>query len=94
MIIEVLPSEVGKEGVLPRRRIENKDIPVLDDKLCIGCSRCAKDCPVGAVEMKEVGVNKKGRPIKRPVFDAEKCVSCDTCLETCPKDALTMKEAL
>jgi NADH-quinone oxidoreductase subunit I/NAD(P)H-quinone oxidoreductase subunit I len=44
--------------------------------------------------MVEVGVNEKGRPIKRPVFDAEKCVSCETCVEVCPKDALTMEEVL
>ena len=90
-INEVLPSELSK-GVAPRRHIENKDLPVLEDKKCISCSRCAKDCPVDAVKMVEVGVNEKGRPIKRPVFDAEKCVSCETCVETCPKGALTMKE--
>jgi NADH-quinone oxidoreductase subunit I/NAD(P)H-quinone oxidoreductase subunit I len=90
-INEVLPSELSK-GVEPRRHTENKDLPVLEDKKCISCSRCAKDCPVDAVKMVEVGVNEKGRPIKRPVFDAEKCVSCETCVEVCPKDALTMKE--
>ena len=90
-INEVLPSELDK-GVAPRRRTEHKDLPLLEDKKCISCSRCAKDCPVDAVKMVEVGVNEKGRPIKRPVFDAEKCVSCETCVEVCPKDALTMKE--
>ena len=92
-IEEVLPSEVGKKTT-PSRRIEHKDIPEVEDKKCIGCSRCAKDCPVDAVKMVEVGVNEKGRPIKRPVFDSEKCVSCETCLEVCPKDALIMKEVL
>lgn len=90
-ILEVLPSEVNK-GVAPRERIKNVDIPVVEDKKCISCSRCAKECPVEAVKMVEVGVNEKGRPIKRPVFDKEKCVSCETCVEICPKDALTMQE--
>jgi len=92
-ILEVLPSEIAK-GVAPREHIENVDLLVVDDKKCISCSRCAKECPVGAVEMVEVGVNEKGRPIKRPVFDKGKCVSCETCVEICPKDALTMQEVL
>lgn len=90
-IEEVLPSEL-KKGATPRRHVEHVDLPVVDDKKCISCSRCAKDCPVEAVKMVEVGVNEKGRPIKRPVFDKEKCVSCETCVEVCPKDALTMQE--
>jgi NADH-quinone oxidoreductase subunit I/NAD(P)H-quinone oxidoreductase subunit I len=73
---------------------EHVDLPVLEDKKCISCSRCAKECPVEAVKMVEVGVNEKGRPIKRPVFDKEKCVSCETCVEVCPKDALKMGEVL
>ncbi len=90
-IYEVLPSEL-KTGVAPRPNTENKDLPVLEEKKCISCSRCAKDCPVEAIEMKEFGVNEKGRPIKRPVINKEKCVSCETCVEVCPKDALSMKE--
>jgi NADH-quinone oxidoreductase subunit I len=93
-IIEVLPSELKKAGVVPRENTENKDIPVLEDKKCISCSRCAKDCPVEAIVMKEAGVNEKGRPVKKPVIDKDKCVSCETCVDICPKDALTMQEVL
>jgi len=92
-IKEVLQSELKQANVVPRESTLNKDLPVLEDKKCISCSRCAKDCPVEAIEMKEFGVNEKGRPIKRPVVDKEKCVSCETCVEVCPKSALTMKEA-
>jgi NADH-quinone oxidoreductase subunit I len=91
-ILEVLPAELKKGGVEPRENLLNKDIPKLEDKKCISCSRCAKECPVDAIEMKEVGVNEKGRPIKRPVFNKEKCVSCESCVEVCPKSALTMEE--
>lgn len=91
-IMEVLPSELKKGVMVPRPSTENKDLPVLEEKKCISCSRCAKDCPVEAIVMKEFGVNEKGRPIKRPVIDNEKCVSCETCVEVCPKDALSMKE--
>lgn len=93
-IVEVLPSEL-KRGVgekEPGR--EGKDRPELSDAKCIGCARCAKICPALAVEMIQVGVSDKGKPIKRPKFDFSKCVGCEQCVENCPRDALTMKEVL
>jgi len=93
-INEVLPSELKKGEAVIRRHVEHKDLPALEEKKCISCSRCAKDCPVDAIEMREVGVNEKGRPIKRPFINKEKCVACETCVEVCPKDALTMEEVL
>jgi NADH-quinone oxidoreductase subunit I/NAD(P)H-quinone oxidoreductase subunit I len=95
-LVEVTPSEL-KKGVVAapaERKPESKDKPELDDKKCIGCSRCAKVCPAGAIEMIQVGVSDKGKPIKRPKFDYKKCVSCEQCVENCPRDALAMKEAL
>lgn len=91
-ILEVLPSELKKEGVTPRENVLNKDLPKLEDKKCISCSRCAKICPTEAIAMKDAGVNEKGKPVKKPVFDKDKCVSCETCVEVCPKDALSMEE--
>jgi len=91
---EVLPSELRK-GVVGRDlgRV-GKDRPELDDKKCIGCARCAKICPAGAVEMVQVGLSEKSKPIKRPKIDYSKCVGCEQCVENCPRDALTMKEVL
>ena len=93
-IVEVLPSELKRGAVEREPGREGKDRPELDDKKCIGCARCAKICPAGAVEMVQVGVNEKGKPIKRPKFDYSKCVGCEQCVENCPRDALTMKEVL
>jgi NADH-quinone oxidoreductase subunit I len=72
---------------------ELKDTPQVEDKKCIGCSKCEKVCPADAVQMVQKGLNEKGKPIKRPQFDDDKCVSCEQCLDNCPKDAITMKEA-
>ena len=88
-----LPSDIANGNT--ERRVPNTiDKPELDDKKCIGCKKCAKVCPVGAVTMVEKGVNDKGKPIVRPEFDNEKCISCSNCILDCPKDALKLKEVL
>jgi NADH-quinone oxidoreductase subunit I/NAD(P)H-quinone oxidoreductase subunit I len=70
------------------------DRPVLDNDLCIGCSKCAKVCPTSAIEMVVVGQNAKGKDIKRPKLDSTKCVCCENCVIDCPKDALKIEEVL
>lgn len=89
-----LPSDI--ENGNPERRVSlfELDRPELIDNKCIGCKKCAKVCPVDAIEMVEKGVNDKGRPILRPIIDNAKCISCKNCVLDCPKDALVIKEVL
>ena len=89
-----LPSDI--ENGNPERRVSlfDFDRPELIDNKCIGCKKCAKVCPVDAIEMVEKGVNDKGRPILRPIIDNGKCISCKNCVLDCPKDALVIKEVL
>jgi NADH-quinone oxidoreductase subunit I len=93
-VFEIKPSELkaGGMAVDVKQVTGYKDYPVVDEKKCIGCSKCEKVCPADAAHMEQKGVNEKGRPIKRPTFDQAKCVSCQMCMENCPKSAINMKE--
>jgi NADH:ubiquinone oxidoreductase subunit F (NADH-binding)/Pyruvate/2-oxoacid:ferredoxin oxidoreductase delta subunit len=49
---------------------------------CIGCAKCAVDCPVEAI---------KGEPYSIFEIDPEKCVRCGACKTICPVDAVEIK---
>ncbi|MBC5649455.1 NADH-quinone oxidoreductase subunit NuoF [Christensenella tenuis] len=52
---------------------------VIVEEKCKGCSKCARQCPVGAISGE----------IKKPfVIDAEKCVKCGACEEACSFGAI------
>ena len=47
---------------------------VIDPNKCIGCSKCAKNCPVNAISGK----------IKQPfTIDPNVCIKCNACRENC-----------
>jgi NADH-quinone oxidoreductase subunit F len=51
----------------------------IDPELCKGCSKCARNCPVGAI---------KGE-IKKPfVIDNDKCIKCGACISSCAFKAI------
>lgn len=55
-----------------------KSIVIMKD-LCKGCSKCAKACPVNAIEGK----------IKEPfTIIKSKCIKCGACLQSCPFSAI------
>ena len=49
---------------------------------CIGCTRCAQQCPAGAIAP---------TPYERHVIDPARCVRCGGCRAACPAGAVVVK---
>lgn len=56
---------------------------ITTDHKCIQCGICARNCPVGAINLEDVRL-----------IDPEKCVTCCACIKSCPQKARTMKASL
>jgi len=55
-------------------------IPVIDESLCNGCSKCVEVCPPKAIELKG----------KRAFVEEEYCEECGYCAPECPSGAITI----
>lgn len=56
---------------------------------CIGCERCAKDCPAGCIYVtKHRGEGHKGFQVGSFCIDYTKCMLCGLCTENCPMDCI------
>lgn len=55
---------------------------VIQPELCKGCTKCARTCPVGAIE----GTVKQPHHINQ-----EKCIKCEACLTNCPFKAIVLE---
>lgn len=64
---------------------------------CIGCKACMRDCPAGAITIRQVGevppppdAPPGTKPTKKfeAVIDLSRCIYCAQCVDSCPRKAL------
>ncbi|MEW8993146.1 NADH-ubiquinone oxidoreductase-F iron-sulfur binding region domain-containing protein [Clostridium sp.] len=53
---------------------------VITDR-CIGCTKCARQCPVGCIQ---------GKVKTKHIIDHSKCIKCGACKSSCPVDAIDL----
>lgn len=71
-VLPLDPSH-GREG--PRQ------LAVIDEAWCIGCTLCIKACPVDAI----VGAAKRMHTVIGPL-----CTGCELCIPVCPVDCISL----
>ena len=82
--VDALAILLGRESKLldPTFGLEAAPtIALIDEDVCIGCTKCIQACPVDAI----VGAAKR----MHTIITAE-CTGCELCIPPCPVDCITM----
>ena len=61
-----------------------REIAVIEEEICIGCTKCIEACPVDAI----IGASKQ----MHTVITAD-CTGCELCIPPCPVDCIRMVPA-
>ncbi len=75
----------ARKPLNPANGVEKpREIAVIDEAICIGCTKCIQACPVDAI----VGASKVMHTIL-----ADECSGCELCIAPCPVDCIAMVPA-
>jgi len=55
---------------------------VVDPELCVGCTLCARNCPVDCIS----GERKEAH-----IIDVDKCIKCGACMDKCKFNAISIQ---
>jgi electron transport complex protein RnfB len=81
-VIEALARKMGVTADLSEHEEKVPEYAVIIEDLCVGCTRCIKECSVDAI----MGANKLMHTV---IADA--CHGCEKCVKVCPTDAIVMR---
>lgn len=62
-------------------KIASREVAVIREAECIGCTKCIRACPTDAI---------LGGPKLMHTVIASECTGCDLCIEPCPVDCIDM----
>jgi len=80
-VVEALAKKLGVTTDFSEVEEKEPEYAVIEESLCIGCTRCIKECSVDAI----VGGNKLMHSII-----TEDCHGCGKCFKVCPTEAIKM----
>lgn len=80
--VQRLADLLGREVKPLDAEEKPKQIAIIDENTCIGCTLCIQACPVDAI----LGASKR----MHSIIDAE-CTGCDLCVPACPVDCISMQ---
>jgi len=81
-VMLALADLLGREPVaLGTALAKTKSFALIDEQLCIGCTKCLQSCPVDAI----VGATKQLHGIL-----ASECTGCGLCVPLCPVECIRM----
>ncbi len=74
----------GYENVV----VTSSFIAEVENQNCIGCGKCAKACPINAIDMEPV--HGEGERRKQAIIDASVCIGCGVCSLKCKNRSLEL----
>ena len=80
--VRKLADLLGREVKPLNAEEKPKQVAIIDEQTCIGCTLCIQACPVDAI----VGAAKQMHTIVEPL-----CTGCELCVKPCPVECIRME---
>lgn len=80
-VAEKLAKKLGVSADLSEHEDAGPEFAVIEEDLCIGCTRCIRECTADAIF---------GAPKQMHVILKDNCHGCAKCFKVCPTEAIKM----